>query len=263
MRKAPDGSQMTEAEFQLKQLIIAERTERFKAVNEVWDKVGKLEMQMKGLGRGNVRPGSPAHNGNAASSGHAANSSTGMLTELQADAKDMKLRMERGIANMEGEHNNLRMLLQGMQLQITELKAERKDAVPLSAAKDGNVGKALSSLTAKVEALEKRDRQQSEDLANVHELATRTHEMMPLQAVQASRVALTAVGLSESERQRALESLNLTESRVRDFVGSPPGAARTESPVSTMASRVKNTLVGKSRPGPPGDHGSDEECMQI
>jgi len=219
--KAADAMGLTPGEFKLQEQIMAERSERFQAINALWDKVGELDIEVR---RG--RSSSPTSARGEESPVVATSEVRQELAQLVVRSRTSHEALSTSIAEMRrSQADQLRRLdelttkvagLQQAQSGVCQSSAGSTDLAKQSADVLGTlegIRKVVSNLQSVVARQEERERQ--EGTAQLREWVQHTLEALHKHSMKTSRLALNAPRLSEEERLQALKALDAAERGMR------------------------------------------------
>jgi len=215
------------------ELIVAERSERFRVVNEVWDKLGDMQAELR---KSASRPYSPQVTPIKAEPLGDPSRLAALESRLQETSSNASTAMQ-SLARLQQDIRRSDGALEDLDRKINDLKSTAFKAqqpatrVHGSPAVDmqGASGNAVESIRSaleftknRVDRLEERDDERQKSFLEIREMVTETYELLPMQAVKASRVALKAVKMSEREREQALKALDETEQSISSWRCSGP-----------------------------------------
>lgn len=221
--RAYNADHRTQEVRELSKEVMAERTERFTVVNELWGQIEEIRMDLRRLhGESSSRRAPPSP---AGVPGRQPADAAGHLEELRRDL--VALRGQTQSAN-DQLLTSVRAL-QGSQRQL-EARLSELAAVAASASSRPESATGLGGLAHIVRAggskeaalpprcaqlLSERVDKQAADLAMVRHLLVEAHLDMPLQAIQMSRMTLRVPELSVRDRGQALIHLQKQEHAIR------------------------------------------------
>lgn len=210
--------------------IVAERSERFQAVNDLWAKLGELQLELNGNGaasRGAKPPPQEAMSQEVA--------------QLRSFARSTAESNAETIAELRKAQGDQLKKLSDLEFRLSEFKTQavsggnhgrqRPEATDLFGSgsegsfhdKFESLRKATVTTQGMVERLDERDREKEKEFAEMRTLIIQTYNSLPLHAVKASRVALKAVKMTADEIERALQALDQTEQKLRSSAGAAAG----------------------------------------
>lgn len=245
--RSPLGSdgRMADVEKRIMEHIVTERNERFRAVNELWDKMCDLQghiRQTPRLRQQNdqlkLQLESVVREQEQAAVNAKLDSSRGgepevTDTEDQDEALHRKARTSFSWDREVSQSESLKRLAD-LETEVAGLKADQQahsadkaDQLSQRAAPAGLQGRApsevvlskIDGLRSSMEELAKRfkesDLKNTRELEELHGMVVRTDHAMRLECMKTMRLALNNGHLSSEERARATETLDQTEQAVR------------------------------------------------
>lgn len=215
------GTGYTAEDRRVTKVLIAEKEERVKAVEELHKALKKeedsrtqslaamqksiddLSKKLDGVGRSNGQAPSPGPD----------RETKGMLALLEEKLAKQQSQME-GQTKMLQQHTQ--------QLQELYNKSEKAVTMPASMQTPAAKGSETSlngNAETRLKEVEDLQGQQVQQLTALRSLVVEVHVNLLLHAVKASRIALRCTDLSKEERRLALQSLDAKERLVREDIG--------------------------------------------